>query len=211
MRITVFGATGPTGRLLVEGALAAGHDVTAFARSPEKLGVTHARLRVVQGQLHDERAVAVAVDGADAVLSVLGPTAQRVQGTPIADGFRVLVDAMRRANVRRLVAISTASAVDPRDGRDWRYRLAITLVRRFVPAAYADIVASAEVIRASDLDWTLVRVGFLTNGAATVPMAGHVGDGRVGLRVARATIVAFFLSQIEDRSWIRSSPLISDS
>ena len=73
MKIVIFGATGGTGKQIIEQALAAGHHVTAFARNPSKIGLRHKRLTVVQGELADAPAVARAVDGADSVLSALGP------------------------------------------------------------------------------------------------------------------------------------------
>jgi putative NADH-flavin reductase len=72
MRVVVFGATGRTGRLLVEGALARGHDVTAFVRAPDKLGVLRDRVRVAQGDVLDGGAVSDAVDGQEAALVALG-------------------------------------------------------------------------------------------------------------------------------------------
>lgn len=88
MRLTIFGGTGPTGRLLVTAALDAGHDVTVFARSPGKLGIADERLRIVQGELSDAAGIRASIDGADAVISTLGPGAARVPGprSPMACG-----------------------------------------------------------------------------------------------------------------------------
>ena len=72
MNVVVFGATGRTGRLLVEGALARGHVVTALVRAPEKLGDLRDRVRVVRGDVLDGGAVSDAVDGQDAALVALG-------------------------------------------------------------------------------------------------------------------------------------------
>jgi putative NADH-flavin reductase len=73
MEIFLLGATGGIGRHLVKLALDHGHSVTAFARSPEKLGITHQRLRAVQGDLFDAEQMARSVEGHDAVLSSFGP------------------------------------------------------------------------------------------------------------------------------------------
>ncbi len=78
MKLTIFGATGRTGRQLLTQALEAGHEVTAFVRDPSKLGVTHSRLRVMQGDVYDASVVEDATKGQDAVLSALGP----VRGGP---------------------------------------------------------------------------------------------------------------------------------
>ena len=73
MRITIFGATGGTGKQLVEQALAEGNQVVAFARKPSKLNIMNKNLTIVQGELTDEALIENAVKGADAGISVLGP------------------------------------------------------------------------------------------------------------------------------------------
>ena len=103
MRITVFGGTGPTGLLLVEQALAEGHDVVAFARTPSKLP-RHERLSVVEGQLDDSEKVSAAVAGSEAVLSLLGPGINAAGVPPLVAGSRSIVAAMHEHGVRRLVA-----------------------------------------------------------------------------------------------------------
>jgi len=69
MRITIFGATGGTGKQLVEQALAEGNEVVAFARKPSKLNIMDKNLTIVQGELTDEALIENAVKGADAVIS----------------------------------------------------------------------------------------------------------------------------------------------
>lgn len=72
MKLLLFGATGGTGRKLVEQALELGHSVTAFARDPGKVKITHWNLRVVKGDILEPASVTAAVQGQDAVLSALG-------------------------------------------------------------------------------------------------------------------------------------------
>ena len=72
MKLIVFGSTGSTGRQVVTQALQQGHDVTAFARSPEKLDLKHEKLQVIKGDVLDLDAVERAIQGQDAVLCTLG-------------------------------------------------------------------------------------------------------------------------------------------
>jgi putative NADH-flavin reductase len=211
VKITIFGGTGPTGRLLVEDALAAGHEVTVFARSPQKVAIADQRLRVVAGELTDAAAVRAAIEGADAVISVLGPHAARVPGTPITDGMRNIVVAMEGLGVRRLIATSTASASDSRDRRSLFVRVAVAGLRTFLRLAYDEVVGQAAVIRGSDLDWTLVRVPGLTNGPVTSVRAGYLGAGKVGFLISRASLAAFLLAQAVDPTWVGGAPAISGS
>src|SRR3979409_1428120 len=92
MNLLVLGATGRTGRLVVEQALAADHGVTALVRSPEKLTLVHSNLRVVAGEATDKSALSEALEGADAVISTLGGT-----GSVIADSTQAIVAAAHEA------------------------------------------------------------------------------------------------------------------
>jgi len=110
VKVTVFGATGKIGALVVSRLLEDGHQVTAFVRSPGKLGVAAAAVDVVAAELTDADAIREAVEDADAVISALGPPIDPfVRGTPLTDGTRRIVAAMHECGVRRLVALATVS------------------------------------------------------------------------------------------------------
>ena len=178
MRLSIFGGTGPTGLLLVEQAVGAGHDVVAYARSPDKL-TPHPRLTVVEGLLYDENQIKAAVAGSDAVLSLLGPGTKAADTPPLVWGYRNIVAAMHQHDVRRLVALGTPSITDAADGKDWKFALTVKLVSALQPAAYSAIVSIGQIVRESDLDWTIVRVPFLSNGTRTDRLnVGQVGPKR---------------------------------
>lgn len=209
MRISIFGGTGATGLLLVEQALAQGHDVAAFARTPSKLP-RNDRLSAVEGQLDDLNQVKAAVAGSDVVLSLLGPGTKSADVPPLVVGTRNIVAAMREHGVRRLVATGTPSMSDPADDNDWKVGLLVKLIKTFQPAAYKAIVEIGQIVRESELDWTLVRFPFLTNGPGTDRInARNVGE-KGGLRLSRANAAAFVLRQATDTTYLHQAPFISD-
>ena len=209
LKIAVFGGTGSTGQIVVREALLAGHDVVAFARDPGKLEVAAARLRVVEGQLTDEEAVERAVAGADAVISVLGPNG-REEGRPLARGTARILAAMKRHGVRRIVLTTTVSAPDPLDGSELKLSLMTQGIKLLRRPAYDDILGIAEAARASDRDWTIFRVPWLTGGPKTGRMRiGYLGKG-MGALLARANLGDFLVRQIEDPTWVRKAPMVCD-
>lgn len=209
MRISIFGGTGPTGLLLVDQALAQGHDVVAFARTPSKLP-RHERLSVVEGQLDDAEQISAAVAGSEAVLSLLGPGTKAAEAPPLVTGTRNIVAAMNAHGVRRLVATGTPSMSDPEDGKDWRVGLLVKMISRFQPVAYDAIVTIGRTVRESGLDWTIVRLPFLSNGPRTDRInARQVGE-KGGLRLSRANAAAFVLQQATDTTYLHQAPFITD-
>src|ERR1700680_2316099 len=156
MNLVVLGATGRTGRLVVEQALAAGHTVTALVRSPEKLTTTHANLRVVTGQATDTSSVSRALEGADAVISTLGGN-----GSVIADSTRGIVAAARQAGVSRVVVLSTFAAERNRLGAGTRLLTGIGM-----GAMLKDKSVGEELLRQSELEWTIAYASILSDGPA---------------------------------------------
>jgi uncharacterized protein YbjT (DUF2867 family) len=110
MNVTVFGATGQIGRLVVRDLLAAGHDVTVYVRNPGKLVDRGPRQSTIAGELSDDARIQQAVRGADAVISALGPLLRRgFTATPVADGTKNIVAAMQTEHVGRYIGLATPS------------------------------------------------------------------------------------------------------
>lgn len=161
MRLTVFGATGATGRQVLTQALAAGHQVTAVARRPE--AIDHLPLRVVRAELTDPLDEAVA--GADAVLSALGGPAGRAPTTVYSAGVTAITAAMGRAGVRRIVAVSAVPVAPPATVLE--RRVVYPLLWRFFGGCYRDMATMENLLAEGDRDWTVFRPPRLTDRPAT--------------------------------------------
>jgi nucleoside-diphosphate-sugar epimerase len=220
MKVTVFGATGKIGRLVVEQLLDHQHDphqwteheVTAYVRDPAKPALTHPRLTVVTGQLSDAAAVASAVKDADAVISALGPSLRRgATGRPVTQGTQTIVAAMTSAGVRRFVGLATPSVPDPQDRPTIRARVLPVLAGMMFPNALHELVGMTDAVTGSDLDWTIARITNPTDRPAKGSLrAGFLGRDPVGSSMTRADIAAFLIGQLTDTQYLRSLPAISN-
>lgn len=209
-RITVFGATGATGKQLVEQALASGNEVVAYVRTPSKLGIVNEHLSIVQGELSDAALIERAVSSADVVISTLGPRGGS-KNKPLTQGMQNIIAAMKQHGVRRLIITSTLSAKDPNDLPEFRARVLVGFVKLSMNDAYKEIVSVAETVRASDLDWTIVRLTMLNNKPKSGKVrVGYLGRGEVGTWISRADVADFMLSQTEDVKYLRQAPAISN-
>lgn len=207
-KVLVLGATGGTGRPLVEQAVAAGFDITVLARRPDDLPLILREVRVVAGDLVKDPAVLqAAVIGQDAVISVLGVGQSLTSGRLISQSAPAIVAAMRQHGVRRLVFTSAFGVGATRQDVPLIPRLFIATLLRDI---YADKKAGEQAILTSDLDWTIVYPVGLTNGPRT-------GRYRVGEhlslrgfpRIARADVADFLLRQVEDRSYVKKGVLLA--
>jgi putative NADH-flavin reductase len=195
MNLVVLGATGRTGRLVVEEALAAGHAVTALVRSPEKLTTTNSNLRVIMGQATEPSAVSGAIEGADAVISTLGG-----KGSVITDSTRAIVAAAHTTGVRRVVVLSTFAA--ERDRLDTATRL---LTGIGMGATLRDKSAGEEILRRSDLDWTIIYASLLSDGPASGSVVVLPDGAKRGLsqKISRADLAAWIVEAATGHEYSR--------
>jgi uncharacterized protein YbjT (DUF2867 family) len=194
MKLTVFGATGGIGTQVVRQALTAGHQVTAVVRDRSRLAVPDQDgLSVAVAGFGDADALAVAVGGADAVISALGAYG-RGPVTVCQDGVRAEVAAMRAAGVQRLLVISaSALRTVPNDTLLMRAVLkpVLSLVLR---RHYADLRVMEDEVTGSGLEWTIVCPPQLTDGPRTGLIWHRIGDAeRHGQALARADVAEFLL------------------
>jgi putative NADH-flavin reductase len=193
MEIVMLGATGRTGRLVVEEALRRGHGVRAVVRDPATAALpAGVDLR--------------AVTGADAVVSALGP--RKGDRTLHSDVARVLVDVLPEAGVKRFVGISGAGIDVPGDRKSRRDRIVSFLIQRLGGAAVADKPREHAVWAGSGLDWTLVRPPRLTDDPATGRVEHHASTSPKATAVGRADLAAFLLDCVEQGSYVGAAPLV---
>jgi putative NADH-flavin reductase len=208
VNLTIVAATGGIGRQLVAQALAAGHDVTAAVRNPANLPAGPRPVKVDLASPDPAalaKAVSDAVAGADAVLSGLGARGRADLGVA-ARGTAAIVAAMKETGVRRLVVVSAAPIGtvpspdrpnpprhDPGDGVIMRNVLA-PIVKRVFRDHYADLARMEDVIRASGLDWTIVRPPQLNDKPLTgVYRTAFEQNPRRALKISRADVAHFML------------------
>jgi putative NADH-flavin reductase len=205
MRLVVFGAAGKSGRQIVEQALAAGHEVTAFARDLSKIGPDRPGLKPVAGDALDARGVSEAVAGQDAVLFAIGIN-RRSTMTVCADSTRNIIDAMKEHGVRRFIVLSAYGASETKDTA-----LYSKVLRSMIGKRVEDKDRQEELVRASGLDWVLVRPPLLTNG----PRRGRYRVGfdlpiKMFSNVSRADVADFMLKQLSDDTYLRQAPTITN-
>jgi len=203
MRIVVFGANGATGRLLTEQAIDAGHSVTAVTRRPSEFPLQHGQLTVAEADAHDHEAVAHLLDGADGVLSTLGVPFTRKPITIYSKGTANIVAGMERHGVKRIVVVSS-SATDPRPHAGAGFLMNRVMqplvVATIGKSTYADMRRMEALLRASNLDWTVVRPSGLFDSTS-------VSDYRLdedhadGVFTSRADLAASMLAQLGSSEW----------
>jgi len=205
MRLAIFGGTGGTGLELTRQALAHGHNVRLLVRNPSRMPLVNANMRLVLGNVLDQESVTKTVLGTDAVLSCLGQRNLLRNTRVVSAGTRMIMAVMQQHGVRRLVVESAFGAGESLALAGLAGRL---LFATLLWAPYEDKNLMEPEVKASGLEWTILRPTLLTNG----PLTGRytVSAGRpAASRVSRADVAAAMLRAVEERLWIGESPAVS--
>ncbi len=208
MKLIIFGPTGSTGRQVVTQALEQGHDVTAFARSPEKLDQKHERLQVIKGDVLDFASVEHAIQGQDVVLCTLGLPPMDKSNLR-ANGTKNIIRAMEKTGIKRFICQSSDGVGDSRDALPFlmKYLIVPFMLRR----AFADHEIQENYIKESQLDWIIARPVALTDGEHTGSYQhGYTADNKtVTFKISRADTADFMLKQLADNNYLHRTPSIS--
>ena len=202
MKILVIGASQGTGALAVKKALDRGHEVTAFARSPEKLDASSPKLTRKKGDFHDAASVDGAIPGHDAVIVTASATSfktLRADTTYFSRGTRFVIDSMKKHGVKKLVILSALGTGESKQLMNFIERKLI--VEFILKTPFADHERQEAMAKESGLDYVIARPGRLTNGAAKGRYVKKTGSDPVPKIISRADVADFLVQACEVETW----------
>lgn len=203
MKVLVIGGTGGTGKRIITQALEKGHDVSALVRNPKKVKQTHPRLRIMKGDVLHPDTLKNACMGQDVVLCALGHKKFFIKTTILSRGTQNLIAAMQANDVRRLICVTALGINDSRFKLGLYYTLFVHPVILFF--YFKDKEKQERIIMNSDLDWTIVRPGQLTNARLKKRYVHGRGLGHYILTkmISRADVAHFILTVLEKQLYLK--------
>jgi putative NADH-flavin reductase len=215
MRILLLGATGRTGRLLLQQALQRGHEVMVLVRDRHKITITDTNLQVMQGHPADRSCLDTAMKGCDAVLSTLNIARYNdFPWTPLRSPKDLLSNVMTQLvslagshNIERIIFTSAWGVGDTEKDIPGWFRWLVKKSNLRYP--YQDLYRTEELIKKTSLQWTAVRPTVLTNAKKIVPVKiSKAGDRVPSLFISRATVASFILDALEQKLCVTEAPVI---
>lgn len=210
MKIFLIGGTGKTGRELVKQGLERGHSITALVRNPNKFKLNDPEFKTIKGNVLILDSFEKVVQEQDAVISALGHKRFFIPTKILSKGTKNIIGAMNKHNVKRFICITSLGVNDSRFKLGLYYTLfTIPLILYFY---FLDKSKQEKLIMNSDLDWTIIRPGQLTNGRkrTNYKHGPNVGSYILTKMISRASVAHFILNQLEDPTYIRKTPGITN-
>jgi uncharacterized protein YbjT (DUF2867 family) len=211
MKLLIIGATGPTGKELVNQSLAKGFAVRALVRNAATAAFPGS-VEIAVGNVLGQESLKKAVEGQEAVICSLGSAATGPfkEMTLLSQGTANLIAAMQSLGVARLICITGVGAGDSKGHGPWYYNFLIQPL--MLRGVYEDKTRQETAVRNSGLDWTLIRPGILTNGPAKGVNAVRALTDLTGIKagtIRRADVAAFCLKELTDGRYRHQAPAIT--
>lgn len=205
MKIAVFGATGDTGRNIVEQALAAEHQITVLVRDPARLSDASKKAKIIVGDVLDPLTVQETISGADAVAVSLGSRGDSPENT-VSEGTKNIITAMKRHHVKRLVVVTSLGLGDSKNQVPRAFKLVMKTVMR---KTMADKELQEIFVQGSGLDWVIVRPGELTNEPPSGEYTFGTDASIMAGKISRADVADFVLRNLSDDQFLGQAVAIS--
>jgi len=208
-KIIVFGATGGTGRLVIEQALRKGYEVTAVARNTAALAIRHERLEIVKGDVFQPHTFEGAIAGKDAVVSCLG-IQNREPTTVYSEGVNNILSVMRATGVKRIICLSAAAVVVPPKASILMKFAIKNILQRIFKHSYTDMLAMEEILSKSNLNWTVIRPPWLRNSVRTGKYRAMINESLSNpSKLSRADLADYVVNHLTDEKTFRATVEIS--
>jgi putative NADH-flavin reductase len=202
MKILILGATGATGKNLIEQAVKAGHDVTAYVRNPAKLLNLQNKIHIIPGELHDAIKLTEAVKGQDAVLSSLGYKNLFDKSLFVSKAIQTVINAMNLYGVKKIVYESASGVGGKESVSNPVLRFFLNLFHAANP--FKDHFQVETILKNSAVNWTIIRPGMLTNGSLKGKYRSGVNLKRT-IYISRADVAHCMLQAIDDKEMSNKS------
>lgn len=210
MNILIIGGTGKTGKELIKQSLEMGYSITALVREPKKIKINHPRLCIKKGNVLKPESFGDTFMEQDVVISALGHKRFIIKTTILSEGTKNIIAEMERQKIKRFICITSLGINDSRFKLGLYYTLfTIPFILFFY---FSDKAKQEKIIKQSELDWTIVRPGQLTNGKkrSNYKHGEKVGNYILTKMISRADVADFILSQINSNTYLHKSPGITN-
>ena len=207
MRVAIIGASRGIGAELLKAAIEKGHEVTALVRDSAKLNISTPGLKVITGDILNPSSVATAIAGQDAICVCIGIPPTRKPVDVFSRGIQNILNAIGKESNQKLILITGIGAGDSKGHGGFFYDRILNPL--LLGTSYADKDRAESIVKASNVDWIIVRPGFLTDGSRTgkYRVIENLSGVTAG-KISRTDVADFILKQLASPTCFGKTPLL---
>ncbi len=205
-KIAVIGGTGKAGKYLVNELVKQEFAIKMLARNPENITGHSPLIEVISGNARDYNSIRKLLTGCDAVISTLGASRSEPDTCSVAVGH--IIQAMQEQHIKRYIELAGLAIDTPDDKKGWKTRLVVNLIKNLFPAIINDRQKAFDLLRASDLSWTIVRSSMIKLTDAKRVLKTSLSDSPGG-RISASDLAIFLIEQLTDERFIRKCPFVA--
>lgn len=208
IKIAVLGGGGRTGTFLVHKLIDQGYQLKLLLRTPEKFQITSPLIEIIKGDAIDITAIRLLTQDCQAIISTIG---QR-QGEPLvaAQATQNIIEAMAEWHIRRYLLIAGINVDTPADKKGPETKTATDWMKAHYPLIQEDRQRAYEMLSASNVEWTLVRVPFIEFTDIPKTVVADLEDCK-GNKIGADDIADFLIDQLSDTTYVRKAPFIANN
>ncbi|KAB2443664.1 NAD(P)H-binding protein [Bacillus luti] len=211
MKLTIFGANGTIGQLVVKEALQNGDQVIAYVRRENALPISHENLQIVVGNLDDSKKIEEVIAGSDAVISALGPRldkSRKIKALPIAAAHQMIIKVMQKLDKKRLITLATPTIKAKEDRSQVITILPRIMAKLLFPTGYQEMKRIEQLVKHSRLDWTVVRI--INPNVKHVDKGYNIslGDTKGSMNVSRENVAKCLFEMTRKHEYIKKMPIV---
>ena len=213
MKVIIFGATGFSGQAILAETIKQGHDVTVLVRDSSKVKINHNNLRIVEGNVLDSQKVAFVIQNQEAVIQCLG-VGGKGDGKPttfISDATKIIVDEMKKQNIKRLIALSNVGAGNSIAFQPWFFtKIILTYFMKWLKVIIDDKNRMEPIIMNSNLNWTIVRCPNIVDKPAKGKYKATLDGKGLKLSITLDDLSKFMVGQLKETTFNKQAPCVSN-
>ena len=213
MKVIIFGATGFSGQAILAEAIKQGHEVTVLVRDSSKVKINHNNLRIVEGNVLDSQKVAFVIQNQEAVIQCLG-VGGKGDGKPttfISDATKIIVDEMKKQNIKRLIALSNVGAGNSIAFQPWFFtKIILTYFMKWLKVIIDDKNRMEPIIMNSNLNWTIVRCPNIVDKPAKGKYNATLDGKGLKLSITLDDLSKFMVGQLKETTFNKQAPCVSN-
>lgn len=213
MKVIIFGATGFSGQAILAEAIKQGHEVTVLVRDSSKVKINHNNLRIVEGNVLDSQKVAFVIQNQEAVIQCLG-VGGKGDGKPttfISDATKIIVDEMKKQNIKRLIALSNVGAGNSIAFQPWFFtKIILTYCMKWLKVIIDDKNRMEPIIMNSNLNWTIVRCPNIVDKPAKGKYNATLDGKGLQLSITLDDLSKFMVGQLKETTFNKQAPCVSN-